>query len=254
MSDTGRETKRQPGKPGRKPRVANRGKRVSLGLKVSPEIKNSLDAAAKDSGRTQSQEAEWRLDRSFQQQHLLDQVYDLNYRDPQLVALLLQMGEAMRDTITATTNAIKCPVWANDPWAFDRVARAATFLIDKHRPDPDGEIVAPNASIEADGENIGERIGLNQLQRLTHYNPDPMVTVTYGRTGEATVTSGPEVHPIGPVRAIYERTPRPMLDRLMGRDHGRITMQTAGLPEPDPKSPVWARRRSPRASAKDTDQ
>lgn len=50
---------------GRKAIVAEQGKRVSLGLKVTPDIKNKLDAAARANGRTQSQEAEARLERSF---------------------------------------------------------------------------------------------------------------------------------------------------------------------------------------------
>jgi predicted transcriptional regulator len=39
---------------------------VSLGLKVTPEIKQKLDEAARASGRTQSQEAELRLERTFE--------------------------------------------------------------------------------------------------------------------------------------------------------------------------------------------
>lgn len=41
------------------------GERVSLGLKVTADIKSRIDAAAKASGRTQSQEAELRIERSF---------------------------------------------------------------------------------------------------------------------------------------------------------------------------------------------
>ena len=41
------------------------GKRVSLGLKVTSEMKDRIDRAAKKSGRTQSQEAELRLELSF---------------------------------------------------------------------------------------------------------------------------------------------------------------------------------------------
>lgn len=44
---------------------AEHGQRRSLGLKVTPDIKNRLDAAAKANGRSQSQEAEARLEQSF---------------------------------------------------------------------------------------------------------------------------------------------------------------------------------------------
>src|SRR3954454_12478893 len=79
---------------GRKPQPANQGQRVSLGLKVTPEIKNKLDTAAKANGRTQSQEAEVRLERSFDREALLLEVLELRYGSP-LAGLLMAMGAAM---------------------------------------------------------------------------------------------------------------------------------------------------------------
>lgn len=56
---------------GRKALIAEPGKRVSLGLKVTSETKNKLDAAARANGRTQSQEAEYRLQKSFDRNEVL---------------------------------------------------------------------------------------------------------------------------------------------------------------------------------------
>lgn len=50
---------------GRPMKPTEPGKRVSLGLKVTSEMKDRIDRAAKKSGRTQSQEAELRLELSF---------------------------------------------------------------------------------------------------------------------------------------------------------------------------------------------
>jgi hypothetical protein len=50
------------GRPTKKP---NEGERVSLGLRVTAELKRQLDAAAAASGRSQSQEAEFRIESSF---------------------------------------------------------------------------------------------------------------------------------------------------------------------------------------------
>lgn len=50
---------------GRPTKAAEPGKRVSLGLKVTADIKHRLDEATKVSGRTQSQEAELRIEQSF---------------------------------------------------------------------------------------------------------------------------------------------------------------------------------------------
>ncbi|MFZ2075645.1 MAG: hypothetical protein WAV38_03140 [Xanthobacteraceae bacterium] len=48
------------------------GKRASLGLKVTAEVKAHIDAAARESGRTQSQEAERLIERALQYDELLE--------------------------------------------------------------------------------------------------------------------------------------------------------------------------------------
>jgi hypothetical protein len=53
------------GKRGRPLKEAPAGKRVPLGLRVTAEIKTKLAAAAVETNRSQSQEAELRLERSF---------------------------------------------------------------------------------------------------------------------------------------------------------------------------------------------
>jgi len=50
------------GRPLKAPRP---GERVALGLKVTAEIKQRLDEAARKSGRTQSQQAELMIERAF---------------------------------------------------------------------------------------------------------------------------------------------------------------------------------------------
>ena len=51
---------------GRPPKNANEPRRISLGLKVTPQIKELIDTRAKASGRTQSQEAELMIERAVQ--------------------------------------------------------------------------------------------------------------------------------------------------------------------------------------------
>lgn len=59
---------------GRPTKPATAGRRVSLGLRVTAEIKNKLDDAARASGRTQSHEAECRLERSFGHEEVLSAI------------------------------------------------------------------------------------------------------------------------------------------------------------------------------------
>jgi hypothetical protein len=72
-----KETKRM-GRPLKKPTA---GQTASLGLRVSAELKSMIDTAALENGRSQSQEAEIRLKRSFDTKKTLD--------DLQLLATLI---------------------------------------------------------------------------------------------------------------------------------------------------------------------
>src|SRR4051794_34715099 len=69
-------TKNRGGRPRREP---GQGERVQLGLRVTPELKRKLDAAAEQSGRSQSQEAEYRLEGSFGREALLSELLSISF-------------------------------------------------------------------------------------------------------------------------------------------------------------------------------
>jgi hypothetical protein len=56
---------------GRPLKTPSKGKRASLGLKVTAEVKRHIDSAARASGRTQSQEAEHLIERALQYDQML---------------------------------------------------------------------------------------------------------------------------------------------------------------------------------------
>src|SRR5262245_33897653 len=84
---------------GRPTKAAKRGKRQTVSLRLTAEIKTKLDAAAKANDRPFSQEAELRLEQSFrlQEEFLpLAQVLELKY-GRQLAGLLMILGLVMKD-------------------------------------------------------------------------------------------------------------------------------------------------------------
>lgn len=85
------EMSRRRGRPRREPRP---GERVQLSFRVTPEVKRLLDAAAEASGRSQSQEAEYRLQASFDRQDLLTEVLTLAYGE-EIAATLVGIGNGM---------------------------------------------------------------------------------------------------------------------------------------------------------------
>jgi hypothetical protein len=75
---------------------------VTLGLRVTADMKNRIDAEAMKHGRSLSQEAELRLERSFETQSLLPQVLELAYGEG-LAALMADIGFWLELTVHAAT-------------------------------------------------------------------------------------------------------------------------------------------------------
>src|SRR5690348_6682901 len=158
-------------RPGRKAVAANQGQRVSLGLKVTPEIKNKLDAAAKENGRTQSQEAEVRIEQSFRGREYLDQAMELAY-GRRLAGLLQVIARVMVDTgryggFLSTRTAEGAENWTDDAYAFDQVIAAVNAVLCGMRPagEPDPPPIA--AALESP---LGVGLANGLLEAL--YNPD----------------------------------------------------------------------------------
>ena len=71
-SPRGRPSHRGRPKKGQEP-----GERVPLSLRVTPSTKEGLDRAAEENGRSRSQEAEMRLERSLHDDRLLSEMRKL---------------------------------------------------------------------------------------------------------------------------------------------------------------------------------
>jgi len=168
--------------------------RVHLGFRVTPEMKQRIEDAARDTGRSQSQEAEFRLEASFHKQDLLPDALALAY-GPGLAAIILMIAEVMSfvgsryvrrealerhlTNMKRTMDALRAgeeppPVsaswlkdeWLDDPAAFEDAIRAAMTLLEARRPptreDEDsklydlGEAIARKILLSvASGDNSG---------------------------------------------------------------------------------------------------
>jgi hypothetical protein len=106
------------------------GERVPLGLRVTPELKRRLDAATRATGRSQSQEAEVRLERSFDRQDLITEVLSVAFDRPS-AGIILAIGHLMHCAGSQHHALYLGDVqhWTEDPAAFDDAVEAAlTFL------------------------------------------------------------------------------------------------------------------------------
>ena len=129
---------------GRPPNPPEPGKRSNLTTLVSAGLKSKLLAAADAQGRTQSQEAEARLEASFKTESLLPEILALRYGED-LASLLLLVGEAARCTAVALKGVDLVEdgewpdpntpgFWLKDPALFAEVQRAIVTTLAKIAP------------------------------------------------------------------------------------------------------------------------
>ena len=155
--------KRKIGRPGRKP---NEGERVGLSLRVTPETKRTLDAAAEKAGRSLSQEAEYRLERSFQNEQLLPQLLDMAY-GRQLAGLLIALGRSMRDAGWFVGMQSNEPFsgwgdWFSSPVAYGAAVVAAKEVLHGFGSEDD---------LDAEVVRLGRELAARILEALR--NPGP---------------------------------------------------------------------------------
>jgi hypothetical protein len=113
------------------------GTRTQIGVRVGADVKRMLDDAMKRSGRTQSQEAELRLEVSLRDEALLDSALELYGHG--VGDLLRVLGTAMRNAgrraaWAATGSFDAIDDWLHDPFARNQAIDAATTLLEGLRP------------------------------------------------------------------------------------------------------------------------
>jgi hypothetical protein len=93
---------------GRPPKAPTPGKRVSLGLKVTSEIKQRLDEEARKHGRTQSQQAELMIERSMAEENA--------FGGPEMGQLVYLMASSF--VVAGQRHAAGKPDWITNPYNY----------------------------------------------------------------------------------------------------------------------------------------
>ena len=112
------------GRPVKKPKPRTR---VSLGLKVTPRIKTKLDAAARSSGRTQSQEAERLLEQSFSEEDA--------FGGPEIRQIAYLMASAFAINGNASACGKPPKEWLQDPGHYGTAVIAVVDALMIGRPE-----------------------------------------------------------------------------------------------------------------------
>lgn len=138
-------------KPGRPTTKGTPGQKATLGIRATPELKERLDKAAKRNDRSLSQEAELRLERSFDRGALIDEVLQLAYGKP-LAGLIRAIADGMH--IVGSGVGFQYSGfqphgrsdWTEIPYAYERARRVAVDILERARPA--GKIIPDDLSPE----------------------------------------------------------------------------------------------------------
>ena len=158
------------------------GERHPLGLRVTKETKKKLTDAANTSGRSQSQEAEFRLEQTFNATQTLFDSLDLAY-GRHWTGILLALAQAAQLTGTRALAVNKwnfegCEDWVSDPYAYDQAVKAVDTILEAFRPlgdvaaKPVGDFAhLPTASLDFLGKGFAQDF-LSQLKKPSDQRPD----------------------------------------------------------------------------------
>jgi hypothetical protein len=155
----------------RKPaRPAEPGERVSLGLRVTGDIKNYIDARAKETGRTQSQIFEQMVE-AARDQGVIDAALTLAFgKQPAAVARLLAEIIRVSSDHAAWVAALSgqeeavSEEWLHNPAMFEVVARSVHRAVEALRPPGD----IPEALPAADGTGDLMPIATDRARQLLY--------------------------------------------------------------------------------------
>jgi hypothetical protein len=139
------------------------GERLSKNrtFRVRGQLDDQLSAAAEKSGRSVSEEIEFRLERTFADEQSLFEGLDLAYGSEN-VALAMTLAELMRSVgssaplLALARSKTDHPhaTWLDDPFLFNEVVAAINVVLESLRPG--GEIAAPK-NYQDNLRGIGKR-------------------------------------------------------------------------------------------------
>jgi hypothetical protein len=124
------QTRRRPGRPARQLLA---GERVPMSHRVRPELKQKMDRAAAENGRSVAQEIELRLEQSFRSEALRDQVLELAFGriDGDLMYFL---GKILQVATHQARTFFDAEHWCDDGSAFKATENYMLSVLDELRP------------------------------------------------------------------------------------------------------------------------
>jgi hypothetical protein len=144
---------------GRRPQGAYRGKGSVLSTRITPELRQELEAAAQAKGHSLSQEIEHRLRRSFEEDRGIIERFGnrRNYAVLRLIASYMDVLYKPGDLNAS---------WLDDPYVFAQLEKALALTVEQLRPPGDATPPVQDALALAPDTFQGAQIGAAWLQAV----------------------------------------------------------------------------------------
>ena len=162
------------GRPPLDPGVA---KRASFNTRLRPALKLALETAAKQEGRSLSEEIEFRLERSLDEERHLADALELGF-GRQVAGLMLAIGYVIKEIIPARRPGEIG--WLSNPEAFHAVVESVNLLL---------QVIDPDAHPE----------GWAILRRALHHGPGSDAELYASAVASAIVERDDEMGPLIPI-------------------------------------------------------
>jgi hypothetical protein len=150
---------------------------VQLKVRMKEPLRAMLEKAADERGISMNTEAVDRLQRTFQNQKVLQEALDLSF-GPSISGLLMVIGDVMRTTAQtvsfASTGDPSIENWSEDPLVFDEVAKAVATVLAESRPV--GEIVPLSKKEAAEritAADIAQGIAIKRVAEIARNRKNP---------------------------------------------------------------------------------
>lgn len=171
--DMGQTKKKGVGR-GRPKMSEGAAKRAAFNTRLRGQLKSRLEDAARNAGRSLSEEIEARLERSIQFEGYVDEAM-ANAYGPRNAGMLLLMGRILRgvDTVAAMYGKGQ---WTEDPATFEIAVHHATALLLSAHP-------GPSAAVAGKGAHwLGEKLSTWSLIAMVPEPDDDPAAALLGAT------------------------------------------------------------------------
>lgn len=116
-----------------RPPMADEAKRASFHTRLRPRLRERLETEARESGRSLSEQIEFRLERACRDDDAIDALLNIWFASPRNAGVLLTVGRVLHDATTLAGHN-DLPDWLDDGGEFEAVKLAIDRIFAALRP------------------------------------------------------------------------------------------------------------------------